>query len=155
MKKIPLLFIIILSFQIFLPFGRQAFSQGGMWTWINGDTTTTGFAVYGTQGIPSSVNHPRGFYEATEWKDKMGNLWIYGGVSTQTEYYSDLWKFDPITREWAWMHGSGVPVYISPVYGTIGVSSPLNTPGSRGWGGATWADTSGNLWLFGGGSSFN
>jgi hypothetical protein len=155
MKKIPLLFITVLSFQFFLPFGRQAFSQGGVWTWINGDTTTSGFAVYGTKGIPSTVNHPRGFYEAIEWKDKMGNLWIYGGVSTQTDYYNDLWKFDPITREWAWMHGSGVPVYIPPVYGTLGVSSPLNTPGSRGWGGATWADTSGNLWLFGGGSSLN
>jgi hypothetical protein len=36
------------------------------------------------------------------------------------------------------------------IYGTVGVASPLvNTPGSR-WGGVTWTDAAGNLWMFGG-----
>ena len=35
------------------------------------------------------------------------------------------------------------------VYGTKGVAAPANVPGGR-WGGQTWTDDSGNLWLFGG-----
>jgi hypothetical protein len=34
-------------------------------------------------------------------------------------------------------------------YGTQGTAAPGNTPGGR-YGGATWIDASGNLWLFGG-----
>lgn len=36
------------------------------------------------------------------------------------------------------------------IYGTQGIQHPNNWPGARGWGAATWTDTSGNLWLFGG-----
>jgi hypothetical protein len=35
------------------------------------------------------------------------------------------------------------------VYGTLGAAAPGNTPGSR-WQSASWTDSSGNLWLFGG-----
>jgi hypothetical protein len=34
-------------------------------------------------------------------------------------------------------------------YGTIGVPAPTNAPGSR-EAGATWTDSQGNLWIFGG-----
>ena len=39
---------------------------------------------------------------------------------------------------------------VSGTYGTLGTPAPLvNEPGSR-WGGVTWTDASGNLWMFGG-----
>lgn len=56
-------------------------------------------------------------------------------------------------NEWAWEKGAP-GVNANPVYGTQGVSAANNTPGGRQLP-ATWTDTSGNLWLFGGYASDN
>jgi hypothetical protein len=49
---------------------------------------------------------------------------------------------------WAWMKGSsGVNQF--GAYGTPGSAAPANTPGARQYA-ATWTDSVGNLWLFGG-----
>lgn len=53
------------------------------------------------------------------------------------------------TNYWAWMQGSATTTSLTPVYGTLGVSSPANSPGSR-RSPVTITDNSGNLWLFGG-----
>jgi hypothetical protein len=60
------------------------------------------------------------------------------------------------SQQWVWLEGtpalscSGVYGCGEPgVYGTQGVGAVSNVPGSR-EGAATWIDTSGNLWLFGG-----
>ena len=56
------------------------------------------------------------------------------------------------SHEWTWVdgadtidvnHGNG------GVYGTLGIASTSNTPGSRN-NATSWTDSSGNLWLFGG-----
>jgi N-acetylneuraminic acid mutarotase len=59
---------------------------------------------------------------------------------------------DAQANEWTWMSGSssttpngGLP----GVYGTLGVPAAQNMPGGR-FQGASWTDSSGNLWLFGG-----
>lgn len=52
------------------------------------------------------------------------------------------------SQEWTWMKGSDTLTQPG-VYGTMGISSPLNNPGSR-HGAATWVDNNGDLWLFGG-----
>jgi hypothetical protein len=138
--------------KIFFPFclaicvAQGAFSQGGTWTWISGTTAPNASGSYGTQGIPSVTNHPPADYEYMEWKDKQGSFWIYGGSYA---YYADLWKFNPSTLEWTWMQGNGAP-WQPAVYGVQGIPSPTNTPGTCGLGAATWVDTSGNFWLFGG-----
>src|SRR5882724_13546993 len=51
-------------------------------------------------------------------------------------------------QEWTWLKGANT---INPygVYGTQGIVSSSNLPGSR-EGTATWTDNSGNLWMFGG-----
>ena len=49
---------------------------------------------------------------------------------------------------WSWMGGSSVG-YQTGVYGTLGTAASTNTPGGRN-SAASWSDTSGNLWLFGG-----
>ncbi|HTW78720.1 MAG TPA: kelch repeat-containing protein [Terracidiphilus sp.] len=56
-------------------------------------------------------------------------------------------------NQWTWMGGSSsIPWPArgqSGVYGTLGTPAAGNIPGSRS-SAATWTDTSGNLWLFGG-----
>src|SRR5882724_11692503 len=83
-----------------------AFGQGGIWTWISGDSLVNSAGVYGIQGIPSTGNHPPELYEPCEWKDKQGNFWMYGGFDTGGSDYSDLWKYNPLTNEWTWVKGS-------------------------------------------------
>jgi hypothetical protein len=59
---------------------------------------------------------------------------------------NDLWIYDG--RNWTWMSGSSsVNQYGS--YGEKGVPSPSNVPGGR-FGGISWRDNDGNLWMFGG-----
>src|SRR5687768_15224660 len=53
-----------------------------------------------------------------------------------------------IAQDWTWMHGEDSPNQYG-VYGTQGVSGPLNTPGGRS-GAVSWKDLNGNVWLFGG-----
>src|SRR5262245_31271830 len=130
MKKTVLSFLL-LSFACVL-----CLAQGGTWTWMKGDSTAGSPGVYGTQGVPSPTNTPPGIYQACRWVDLDGNFWIYGGNNIGTAK-NTLWKFDPVTNEWTWMHGSssGNP---NPVYGTQGVPDPANTPGARAWGISTW-----------------
>ncbi len=140
MKKYLLLLIV--AFFCF----ETSFGQGGMWTWISGDSAVGPLGVYGTQGIPSVNNHPPGAYELCEWKDKHGNFWLYGGTYPDN---SDLWKYNPLTNEWTWVKGNQLS-FQAAVYGSKGISDPANTPGYLYYGCASWTDTSGNLWLFGG-----
>jgi len=55
------------------------------------------------------------------------------------------------TPQWTWVDGANV-VNQSGSYGTKGTASPSNIPPPRNTA-TSWTDTSGNLWLFGGGSS--
>src|SRR5205085_4350 len=84
-----------------------------------------------------------------EWTDKNGNFWMYGGVINLSSEDANLWKYDPINNLWTWMNGPG-PGSFNSVYGIKGVPSATNQPGSRGWGGLSWTDTAGNLYLMGG-----
>lgn len=52
-------------------------------------------------------------------------------------------------QDFTWIRGSSSNGSITGVYGTQGVPSGANDPGTR-HGAATWVDTAGNLWLFGG-----
>src|SRR5689334_1296619 len=139
MKQIFLCLLFTFSFKI-------SFSQGGVWTWISGDSAINGPGIYGTQGIPSVNNHPPPLYEYSEWKDLQGNFWVYGGWDPQ---YNDLWKYNPITNEWTWVKGDQTG-NLPPVYGTQGVPNGANNPGRRPACSATWVDSTGDLWLFGG-----
>lgn len=60
-----------------------------------------------------------------------------------------LSSFYSIGQNFTWMRGSTSNGTITGVYGTQGIASSANDPGSR-HGAATWRDNSGNLWLFGG-----
>jgi N-acetylneuraminic acid mutarotase len=138
----------------------------GLWAWMSGSLTLPTCAaqqffcgqsgVYGTLRAPSATNVPGGRFNAASWTDKNDNLWLFGGLGFDStgkrDWLNDLWEFTPSTRQWTWVAGDstiGTSIGRPGVYGTIGVASPGNIPGSRS-GAATWTDASGNFWLFGG-----
>jgi N-acetylneuraminic acid mutarotase len=123
------------------------------WTWVSGSNAVNLVGVYGTEGVAAASNVPggRGFF--VNWTDSSGNFWLFGGVgkgaTSNTGFdLSDLWEFNPTTKEWTWVSGSNTGGVL-PVFGTQGVPSITNTPGGRD-SAVSWIDSSGNLWLFGG-----
>jgi len=130
----------------------------GEWAWMSGSNTTPSFSgppgSYGTLGAYSPSNVPGGRQNASTWIDSSGNFWLFGGEGYDSGgnfgELNDLWEFSPsvgTNGEWRWMGGSStVPQYS----GNPGVfTEPGQYPGSR-YGAATWTDSSGNFWLFGG-----
>ena len=113
--------------------------------------------VYGTLGTPAPGNVPGGRYGAVSWTDSSGHLWLFGGYGVPSNWgvyeLNDLWEFNPSTNEWAWMGGTGTIAGRSNgepgVCGALGTPAPGNVPGGRD-SAASWTDSSGHLWLFGG-----
>jgi hypothetical protein len=123
--------------------------SAGQWTWVGGSNTGNPQGNYGTQGTASAGNIPGARYYATSWTDATGNFWIFGGNGLDTGgegNLNDLWEYS--SGEWTWMSGSSSPGQVG-TYGTQGVASAANVPGSR-YGAVSWTDASGNLWLLGG-----
>jgi beta-lactam-binding protein with PASTA domain/N-acetylneuraminic acid mutarotase len=132
------------------------------WAWVGGSKgVVAGFGmdqpgVYGTLGVPAQGNIPGGRSGATTWTDSSGHFWLLGGDGADTGgnsgLFNDLWEFNPSTGFWTWMSGSGTIGANGGqpgVYGTLGTPAAGNIPGARQYG-ASWADSKGNLWLFGG-----
>jgi len=140
------------------------------WAWMGGSTTATCSestgetsceqkGVYGTQGTPSIANIPPSRNSAIAWTDTRGNFWLFGGAQSATDdsggTCADFWVFEPAANEWAWMGGDGNNIPYScfdivlGTYGTLGTPAAANIPSGRSEG-ASWIDSSGNLWLFGG-----
>ena len=123
--------------------------------------------VFGTLGAPAVGNIPTSRLGASSWTDRSGNLWLFGGAynwflpgAGGTDFFNDLWEFNTSTNEWTWMAGSSplpancvssqaVNCGQSGVFGTEGSPATGNIPSSR-VGAASWTDSSGNFWLYGG-----
>ncbi len=118
------------------------------WVWIKGDSIINSKGHYGIKGVGNSLNNPPARELGLQWKDTDGNFWLFGGIVLDSRFGNDLWKYYTQTNEWVWMNGD-TTINCQTVYGTLGVSSPLNNPGCR-VGSYTWTDKSGNLWLWGG-----
>lgn len=123
--------------------------QAGWWTWMHGSPSPINpiaNGTFGTQGVAAPTNDPPRSFNSGEWTDQNGNFWMFGGAQPLPDV---LWKFDPATNMWTWMKGPNVAN--SPgVYGTQGVPSPANYPGSRIQGMFTWTGINNDLWLYGG-----
>jgi hypothetical protein len=151
----------------------QSNAAGNAWEWVSGSNGPGYGGVYGTEGTAAAANVPGGRQDAVTWTDNIGNLWLFGGLgydgsgtSNGYGYNNDLWMYNPTTNQWTWESGSStVPAYTtnsqlgtitygssSGVYGTLGTAAAANTPGGR-TNAMAWTDTSGNLWMFGGGYS--
>jgi hypothetical protein len=122
------------------------------WTWVDGSDLGNQPGAYGTLGMPAPGNTPGARDSGVTWRDSSGNFWLFGGFGLDSTgmgellVLNDLWKYN--AGEWTWMSGSDIGDQ-SGVYGTQGVASAGNFPGSR-KGPARWMDATGNLWLFGG-----
>jgi N-acetylneuraminic acid mutarotase len=123
------------------------------WVWVKGDSAQSSWGIYGVKGVSNPNNTPGGGEAHVGWVDENGTMWLYGGTGYndqgQTGGLSDLWKYNPVINEWAWIHGTK-NLNQSPSYGPQGIYSSTSHPGTR-IASATWVDTSGSLWLFGGG----
>jgi N-acetylneuraminic acid mutarotase len=122
------------------------------WTWMGGTSSTFSGGVYGTKGTAAASNTPGSRYQGSSVKDSAGNLWLFGGNGGDAApifgRLNDLWKFSVTTGQWTWTTGANSTAQTG-IYGTQGTPAPANTPGAR-IGAQMWADSSGNLWLFGG-----
>ena len=130
------------------------------WAWMGGSSTvdSTGgrFGVYGTKGQAAAGNIPGSRQDAANWTDSSGHLWLFGGYGHDADdhvgYLNDLWEFNPSAHQWTYMGGSELIDSRGGafgVYGTLGTPAAGNIPGAR-WSAASWTDSSGHLWLFGG-----
>ena len=114
--------------------GTGSYSSAVTWTATDGTITSSGVftpTVAGTVIVTAT---------STEDSTKSGTASIVVGSQTTT-------------NEWTWMGGSST-AYAPGVYGTQGVPSASNVPGSR-EGSVSWIDSNGNLWLFGGPTDVN
>lgn len=132
-------------------------AQYNQWTWKHGSALNYDPGVHGPIGVPSVLNNPHSTYGGVGWTDSQGRFWLYGGISGQaTSTQSNevmpavMWMYEPNNDTWTWMQGD-YNTYSPPTNVGVGVSSPLNTPGGRGFGARSWVDKNNNLWLFGGG----
>jgi len=120
------------------------------WTWVGGKDWFADTGSYGSKGITVSSNMPQALEGAMSWTDDNGNLWLFGGggVTGPTDF-SDMWKYDG--ANWTWMNGPAAPNSSNQqsIYGTKGSLGSSYFPGARQYS-ATWKDSSGSLWLFGG-----
>ena len=125
------------------------------WTWVSGANTAAQQSVYGTEGTPAATNVPGARNHAACWMDAAGNFWIYGGTGSTPagsgiNIFDDLWEYS--AGEWTWVGGSSTAA-LPAVWGTLGTPAASNFPGAR-YPAASWTDTSGNFWLFGGFGTF-
>ena len=124
------------------------------WTWEGGSNVGNQSGVYGAQGVADSSNIPGGRELMVSWTDKQGNFWLFGGWGVDPTQaigagtFNDLWEYNSTTNQWTWVSGSNTSGQ-QGVYGQLGTASASNVPGSR-YGGVSWTDAAGNLWLFGG-----
>lgn len=131
-------------------------STYNQWTWMKGPYTVIQPGAYGISGVPSPANYPGArAWGTVSWTDLSGNLWLFGGYGHDGNggygLLNDLWKYDVASNQWTWMKGPNA-VNNPGFYGTQGVSNPANLPPSRSETSCSWADNTGNLWLYGGNS---
>jgi len=124
--------------------------SNGEWTWESGSELVNQSGVYGTQGVAAPGNVPGARFGNVSWRDRTGNLWLFGGTGFASSAVSgtlnDLWKYR--NGEWTWMSGSSAVNGLA-VYGVEGIPAAGNVPGPR-QNPVSWTDLSGNLWLMGG-----
>jgi hypothetical protein len=118
---------------------------GGAWNFVSGSTTVNQEGVYsGGSAAPGARWSP------VSWTDPSGNFWLFGGLgydaTGQFGFLNDLWEYNGTA--WVFVSGS-TAANTNGTYGTQGTGSTTNAPGGR-QSAVGWADTAGNLWLYGG-----
>ena len=120
--------------------------DGTHWTWVKGADIPGQAAVYAEQGVATAENTPGTLYNTVHWQDSAGNLWLFGGTTSNSSYFNTLWKFDG--TNWTWIGGSQSENNIGD-FGSMGVTAATNMPSAR-RDSLSWIDSQDNLWLMGG-----
>jgi N-acetylneuraminic acid mutarotase len=131
--------------------GGGTTSTNAQWTWVSGSNAAVSTGSYGTLGTASASNQPPARLGGISWTDASGNFYLFGGEPTNSStpsFLNDLWKYSPSTNQWTWVSGANTTNQAGN-YGTLNTAASTNVPGAR-YNGASWKDTSGNLYLFGG-----
>jgi hypothetical protein len=116
-----------------------------------GSTIGNTSGSYGIQNNPGGV--PGGRWAAATTTDASGNVWLFGGQGVDSAgtigLLNDLWEFTG--GQWTWIgpstsntanHNGNYPA-------AVGTGNGTTAPGGRQHA-TLWADTAGNIWLFGG-----
>jgi hypothetical protein len=146
--------------------------QHNDWAWVFGPTSSNQYAAFSSPPPFPDTNNPGARDFALTWNDPSGRKWMFGGygyplASTPAQgpgYLNDLWFWEgsptsgggwfpanlPVFQDTSGIwHANGTSLeYINTAGNYVALGS-AGTPGSR-WGGTTWTDSSGNLWMFGG-----
>ena len=122
------------------------------WTWMKGAMSFGQAGIYGALGTEAADNTPGARHSGVSFVDSWGHLWLFGGRGTDAagnvDNLNDLWKYDRSSGNWVWVKGADT-IAQNGVYGTFGTVDAANMPGARRYA-ASWTDSSGALWLFGG-----
>ncbi|MFK7952949.1 MAG: kelch repeat-containing protein, partial [Ekhidna sp.] len=124
--------------------------ETGSWPLISGSEIPGDLGNYGLQNVSEPSNLPPARYALNATVGINNDVWIFGGAANEgpTEWFNDMWKYDPLTNEWLWVSGEE-SVNGLAVYGSKGVSSSSNIPGPRS-NHTIWSDDQGDVWIFGG-----
>lgn len=117
------------------------------WAWMGGPTVRNS----PDQFAGGSVVWPGSRDGASAARGADGRFWLFGGYgvrSSSSGTLSDLWVYDPIGLQFTRVSGTEV-LNVPAAYGSLGVPSPLATPGGR-RSAAMAFDSSDQLWLYGG-----
>lgn len=120
------------------------------WTWVKGSSTPDVIAsVKGASGVLDAANTPNSRSSPGTVSMPDGTLLMFGGISGTTTFYNEIWRWDWVTEQWAWIRG-GIS---AGNYGTKGEGDVARTPGGR-FTPSVFAGTNNEtLWVFGGGGT--
>jgi len=126
--------------------------SNGSWSMAKGSATVGSAGSYGTLAAPASSNEPPARAGAAAWTDLNGNLWLFGGTTsdiwtfgqgnnypTAQTLFNDLWEYKPASTGW----GAGTWTWIG------GASAPAAAPSGRA-GAAGWGNGPAAFLVFGG-----
>ena len=68
------------------------YSINNQWVWMTGASSTNAYGNYGTIVVAAAGNSPGARIGAVSWKDKTGNLWLFGGFGYAASGASGAFK---------------------------------------------------------------
>lgn len=108
---------------------------------------------WGQKGVFTPTNDPGKRYgKGITWTDTSGNLYLLNGGGPAQ--YNDLWKYDIILEQWAWIGGYNDNSGNNGNHGGIGEGSPDFFPSNRDFAMAI-SDNEGYIYVYGGAGGVN
>ncbi|HEY1056627.1 MAG TPA: kelch repeat-containing protein [Emticicia sp.] len=104
------------------------------------------------QQAAASVTNPAPRNASTNWQDKQGNVYIFGGLGIDNNLnvgtFADLWQFNAKNLVWKNLSGSrDIEKFNKDTKKKLAVTATTPSPRQSA---ATWTDKQGNLYMFGG-----